>query len=265
MKRSWRIVAAALAVVVAFGAIGAGIVAADVPDEFGPSPGGAPGWRGRGGFAGMKEVVELLDTTVSEILGALRDGKTIAELAADKGVDVKDLMDAIVSNGGERNADLVERGLLTPDQADARNARPRQRAESIVTLPLPYGLQGEALGVAAEALGISIDDLIAEIEAGKTVAEVAEAEGVDPEDIVDALVAARKESHEELISLDLMTETQAALALDRYQNVAEHFVTNGYQCPPPSQRFFQRMAGAAQGRGVGRGRFMPMQGLGRSK
>ena len=88
---------------------------------------------------------------------------------------------------------------------------------------------------------------------------------MEPKDIVDALVAARKESHEELISLDLMTETQAALALDRYQNVAEHVVTNGYQCPPPSQRFFRGVAGAAQGRGVGRGRFMPMQGLGRSK
>ncbi len=42
---------------------------------------------------------------------------------------------------------------------------------------------------AAEAIGIDVEDLQAELEAGATIAEVAEANGVATQDVIDAMVA----------------------------------------------------------------------------
>jgi hypothetical protein len=52
-----------------------------------------------------------------------------------------------------------------------------------------HGPRGERLETAAEALGMSADELKTELEAGKSIAQVAEEKGVDVQTVVDALVA----------------------------------------------------------------------------
>jgi len=150
-----------------------------------------------------------------------------------------------VGRAEEHNADLVERGLLTEDQAAARNTRPRKRAGALVDLPFPYGMQGEALETAAEAIDISVEELIAQLQEGKSIADVAEAKGTTAEAVVDALVAAREDANEELISLDLMTETQSRLALDRYRAAAERLVEKAHngEGPVPGRRPIRGFAG----------------------
>ena len=48
---------------------------------------------------------------------------------------------------------------------------------------------GHKLATAAEALGMTEDELRTAIEGGQTIAEVAAAEGVDLQTVIDALVA----------------------------------------------------------------------------
>jgi len=265
MNRRWKITLAALVVVLVLGGIAVGVVAADEPDETGRVgkrlwPLGGQG--AHAGFAGLRKVVELLEMSPRELLQALGDGNSIADLAGDKDMAIGDIVDAMVAQREGCNAELVEQEFLTDEQAGARSAQARQRALDMVTLPLPYGLQGEALRAAAEAIGISVEELIAEIESGKTIAEVAGSEEKAAE-VVEALVAAKEDSLQEMVDLDLMTETQARLALHRYRTVAEQFVTNGYQCPSPSRRFVAGVArGALGGRAFQGNRFRPMPRMG---
>jgi hypothetical protein len=49
--------------------------------------------------------------------------------------------------------------------------------------------RGERLTAAADALGVTEEELRAALEAGRSIAQVAEAEGVDVQVVVDALVA----------------------------------------------------------------------------
>lgn len=63
--------------------------------------------------------------------------------------------------------------------------------------------------VLAEALGISTDELRAELKAGSTIAEIAEANDVDVDDVIAALVAAaqqRAADHDKEIDVDELTE-----------------------------------------------------------
>ncbi len=50
-------------------------------------------------------------------------------------------------------------------------------------------MRGEMLTAAADAIGITADELKTEIEAGKTIAEVAVENGKTAQDVIDALVA----------------------------------------------------------------------------
>jgi hypothetical protein len=60
--------------------------------------------------------------------------------------------------------------------------------------------RGERLSVAAEALGISADELRAALEDGKTIAQVAEEQGVDIDTVIDALVTEVTENVRERIT-----------------------------------------------------------------
>jgi hypothetical protein len=63
----------------------------------------------------------------------------------------------------------------------------------------PFGHRGERLETAAEALGMTAEELRAELQAGKSIAQVAEERDVDLQVVVDALVAAGTERLQQAI------------------------------------------------------------------
>lgn len=60
------------------------------------------------------------------------------------------------------------------------------------------GHRGAMLEVAAEALGISVEELREALRDGNSIADVAEAEGVEVQAVIDALVAHAEERIEEM-------------------------------------------------------------------
>ena len=109
-------------------------------------------------------------------------------MAEAEGVDVQTVIDALVAAATERldelEASLPERmtelvnkeGLGDHEGpgrgGPARPSSPRRR-----------------LDAAAEAIGITTDELRTALEDGSTIAEVAEAHGVDVQTVIDAMVA----------------------------------------------------------------------------
>jgi hypothetical protein len=96
---------------------------------------------------------------------------------------------------GERLASrlqsLVDDGTLTSTQLDAvvaalEAARPDHGPGHGGR---HGGMRGEILEAAATAIGITADELKTELQAGKTIAEVAVANGKTAQDVIDALVA----------------------------------------------------------------------------
>lgn len=89
----------------------------------------AEGFPGRGGkglrdrhpgavFHGMEIVAEQLDMTRQELMAEVRDGKSIADLAAEKGVDTQAIVDAIIADTQEHLNEAVADGRLTQERAD---------------------------------------------------------------------------------------------------------------------------------------------------
>ena len=94
--------------------------------------------RGPHGFhADLGVLTEALGVTEDELRTSLRDGDTIAEVAAAEGVDVQVVIDAIVAAQQERVDAKVAEGDLTQEEADERMADAEERATDLVNGELP--------------------------------------------------------------------------------------------------------------------------------
>ena len=65
------------------------------------------------------------------------------------------------------------------------------------------------LDAAAEAIGIDVDELRAALESGQSVADVATANDVDPDVVVDALVEAAEDHLDDKVEAGRLTEAEA--------------------------------------------------------
>jgi uncharacterized protein YidB (DUF937 family) len=131
---------------------------------------------------GLAAAAEALGISEDDLRAALADGQSIAQVAEEQGVDVQTVVDALVADATarldeleaslpERMADLVNR----TDWGEHRAGHPFARMLGLET--------------AADAIGISTDDLRTALQDGSTIAEVAAANDVEVQTVIDALVA----------------------------------------------------------------------------
>lgn len=159
-----------------------------------------------GGMRGLKleAAAEAIGISVDDLKTALKDGQTLAQVAEANGVDRQTLIDALVAAG---NAQLDELRATLPDRM----------AEAVDrTLPEGGGRHGGRGGMgrfndgtAAEVLGLTTDELREQLRSGKTLAEVATAQGVDRQTLVDALVASATERLTQAVTDGKLTQAEA--------------------------------------------------------
>ncbi len=224
-------------------AVGVGAVLAQEPtptDEAPPAEAHGPGGPGRGGRGrrggprGLHSdvVAEALGMTVDELHEALKDGQNIAELAEAKGVDLQDIADALVAAQAERLQQAVEDGRLTQEEADEKIAQMEanilERLESgELAGPggpgMPGGPRDGHSDVVAEALGMTVDELREAMKDGKTIADLAETNGVALQDVADALVAAHAERLQQAVEDGRLTQEEADERIAQMEaNILEH-------------------------------------------
>ena len=111
-------------------------LASSLPDR-GPGRPGGPGWGHRHpGFDG-EVLAGLLGIDVETLRSDLRDGKTVAEIAGEQGVDVQTVIDSLVAEAKSHLDLSVENGRLTQEEADAKLAEVTQRITDFVNNGLP--------------------------------------------------------------------------------------------------------------------------------
>lgn len=112
-------------------------------------PGGGPGGGHRGGpgggghrGAGLSAAATALGISEDDLRTALQDGKTIAAVAEEKGVDLQKVIDAMVADAKTHLAEEVESGRITQAQADERLADLESRITERVNNTAPAGRPG---------------------------------------------------------------------------------------------------------------------------
>jgi ribosomal protein S20 len=104
----------------------------------GPFFGGQRGFGGRrGGFG--PEVAEILDMTPQELHEALQSGKTLEQMAADKGLTLEQLKEKVLEARKAELQKLVEEGKLTREKADEILSRLENMDLTKCPPPVPKG------------------------------------------------------------------------------------------------------------------------------
>jgi hypothetical protein len=95
----------------------------------------------------------ILGLSQAEIQALRAQGKTLAQIATDKGIDPQRLVDALVAVWGARIDARVAVGALTADQAAALKADLAVRAKAMVNQATLGGMRGAAVGAGPGAMG----------------------------------------------------------------------------------------------------------------
>ena len=236
-----------LTTLIVAGVLGVGVIAAqgDVPwsrDGFQPSFSGRPeglrpGAVMRGGMADkrgpqLEILAEALGLSADEVKAALQEGQTVAELAEEQGVELESVVDAVLAAAEEKFDEhlvVLEEKLL--EHFTSGFPRPPQsgrggRADK----------RGPQLGILAEALGLSADEVKAALQAGQTVAELAAEQGVELESVVDVVLAEAEEKLMQAVDAGHLTAEEVDEKLVQLEeHIREHF-TEGFPIPPQGRR-----------------------------
>ncbi|MEJ7583605.1 MAG: hypothetical protein WKF43_05825 [Acidimicrobiales bacterium] len=120
--------------------------------------------------------------------------------------------------------ELVTEGTLTQAQADAvKDGVKEQAAEGEHRRPR-RGQGMRAVASAAEALGIAPRELLAELKAGRSIADVAVANDVEPQAVIDALVAAATTRLDQAVANGNLDEAHATKLKERLPDSMEKLV-----------------------------------------
>jgi hypothetical protein len=198
--------------------------------RFGIGPGG-PG--GRGGAVLTSDVLtpaaQFLGISVSTLTSDLNSGKTLAQEATAKGKKADDLISAIVAAQKANLDNEKAAGWITADQETAILKAYQDAVTDLVNNgpPVPKaGQPGDFLQTAATFLGVSISDLQSDLKSGKSLADVAKAQGKSVDDLVTALLAPAKKNLDQAVTDGKITQAQETAILNKMTSALTNLVNN---------------------------------------
>jgi len=121
-------------------AIKSRIESGDFPLFFG---GHGPGFHDGGHFGGLDAAATYLGLTTAELRTQLEAGKTLAQVAQDKGKSVDGLIQALVDDAQKKLDAAVAAGRLTKDQEQSILSDLKQHITDLVNDTAPHGFRGD--------------------------------------------------------------------------------------------------------------------------
>jgi polyhydroxyalkanoate synthesis regulator phasin len=155
-------------------------------------------------------------------------GQRFKDALADiLGITVDEYDAAVQQAQGQVVDEALQEGWLTEEQAELLQWRLQQAPEFGHRGMMPKGFGGFDRGmmgggnsltsIAADELGMSLTELLTELQDGKSMADVATDKGVDVQEIVDAYIAQVKESLDEAVADGRITQNQADWQLEQVE------------------------------------------------
>ena len=205
----------------------------------GSAPAGNPGPGHPGVMGGRVEAVsdasvvaKAIGISEADLDTDLQGGSTIAAVAKAHNVDIQVVIDALVADAKDELAAAVKAGTMTQAQADTEtgelSTRFTDRVNGTGFGPGGHGPGGMGMAEAgddaasvAKAIGISASDLTTALQGGKSIADVATANNIDVQQVIDALVADKKAEVAAALEAGTITQAQA----DTESSNAVAFVT----------------------------------------
>lgn len=204
------------------------------------------GWHGIQALGGIVSdaVADLLGMTPEEILAGQINGKTLEEMADEKGITEEEISNAVYAAIQERLDQAVSDNLITEEQAeqflsnleeriagprpgdrDGQPGRPEGRVSGFGMAPAAKGTITDSI---ATLLGMTPEEIREERAAGKTLSEIAAEHDISEQELVDAIIADQKDAIDQALEDGLITEAQADWLLEKAEATAPFTLSNPF-------------------------------------
>ncbi len=191
--------------------------------------------RGRQGLAAgvLDQVAQELGMTPQDLLSELKGGKTLAQIASEKGADLNTLIDKILEPVKTRLSKMVENGKITQDQADQRLSDLTQKLTDWANNggPMPGRPGAQALDQVAQELGMTPQDLLSELKGGKTLAQIASEKGADLNTVIDKILEPLKTRLDTAVANGKIAQDQADQRFNDAKQKLTDWANNGGPMP----------------------------------
>ncbi|MDH5421197.1 MAG: hypothetical protein OEY55_05290 [Acidimicrobiia bacterium] len=192
----------------------------------------APDTFRRGGGAKFETIASTIGITSDELRAQVAEGLTIAEIAEANGVGPDTVSAALTAQMQAHITDHLAAGDITQEQADVRLASVDERVNDLLNRALPLGGHRGAFGrdgdgmrgfggrlamssTLPDLLDIDADELRTQLQAGSTIAEIAEANGVSVDDVINGLVGEASDRLGTAVTDGKISQEQADEALTK--------------------------------------------------
>ena len=207
----------------------------DTPDQEAENQDGRKHRGHRGLRHGLATAAETIGIDVEDLVTEVQAGSSVADVAAANGSSGQAVIDAIVANVSDRIDAAVADGRFTAEEGADKLSQVTGWITDMVNgdLELPErgdrGRRGHrglrhGLGTAAETIGIDVEDLVTEVQAGSSVADVAAANGSSGQAVIDAIVANASERIDTAVENGRFTAEEGAAKLSEVTTRITDFV-----------------------------------------
>jgi uncharacterized protein YidB (DUF937 family) len=145
-------------------------------------------------------VTDLLKIDQATLKQELASGKSLADIAAAKGVAKQQLIDTLVQEQTKAIDQAVKDGKLPQAKADQIKSSMGDRVAKMVDHKGGFEKErkgqhgGNRLEAVASLLKMTKQDLFAQLKAGKSISDVAKEKGVSEQQVIDTLLQKEKDS-----------------------------------------------------------------------
>ncbi len=192
--------------------------------------------KGQGfGLENNTELLSLLNVDADTLKQELKAGKSLADIAKEKGVAEDDVIALLTKQEETRLADAVKNGKLTQEKADEIKAKLADRIKQIVERTKPEGFKGPGHGFGLEnntellsLLNVDADTLKQELKAGKSLADIAKEKGVAEDDVIALLTKQEETRLADAVKNGKLTQDQANSKKEKFEELVKAFVEHKF-------------------------------------
>ena len=187
----------------------------------------------------IQVVSEALGMEVQDVVALMKEGKTLAQIITDNQGNVDAIVATLVDRLREGLQEKVDSGDITQEQLDQRMANAEERITALLNGKRPaggahrYGKVRQVIQVVSDALGMEVQDVVALMKEGKTLAQIITDNQGDVDAIVATLVDRLREGLQEKVDSGDITQEQ----MDQRMANAEERIAALLNPNPPKDDF----------------------------
>jgi len=191
-----------------------------------------------GGFEKNEDLLTLLKLDADGLKEGLKADKSLAAVGEAQGVSTDDVVALLVKQQEAKLAEAVKAGKLTQEQADKMNENASDRVKEMVESTHQGRGPGKGMGFGfgmnkneelLSLLKLDADKLQEALKAGKSLATIADEQGVDADDVVALLVKQHKAQVKEAVAAGKLTQEQADARNEKLTEMVQKMVDGSFE------------------------------------